>query len=880
MNRTLPKTNKALGLSEEEVPHRREKYGSNQMTPPRRKGFFSHFLSNMNDPVIRVLLIALAVNLLFVFRTSDWVETLGIGISVFLATFISTLSEYGSENAFSKLQMEEQNFLCRVRRDGTVKEIPISEIVVGDILLLSAGDKIPADGFLIEGKLSVDQAAMTGETKEVAKRPGHGEKLAPNSPSALLRECTVVLGSGEMEVTVVGDKTFIGEISREISLDTRQSPLKLRLTKLASQISRLGYAAALLVAVAYLLNEILFDSDMSRVLILQKLSDLPFMLSTLLDAFMLGLTVIVVAVPEGLPMMIAVVLSSNIKKMARDMVLVRKPVGIEAAGSMNLLFTDKTGTLTEGKLCVTEVFTSTEGFSSAAVLKREAMPLYEQLHLCSFYNTEASHTEKNISGGNTTERALLRFFMGEDKPTPCRILGKSVFDSDKKYSCATLSLMGGVTLFKGAPERLVPFVTHELNKSGKEIPFDKSAFLARMDALTAKGARVLVAAFTKGEMSTPKNLTLVCGIAMSDKIRAEARASVLALKDAGIGVVMITGDNPETARTIATACGLLSRSTDLCLTSDQMSEMSDEQLADALPRLAVVARALPRDKSRLVRVAQARGLVCGMTGDGINDAPALRRADIGFAMGSGTQVAKEAGDIIILDNNLASIVRAVLYGRNIFKSIRKFITLQLTMNFCAVGVSMIGPFLGVDAPVTVIQMLWINIIMDSLGGLAFAGEPPLSSYMKEKPKRRDEPILNAYMISEILMLGGFTILLSLLFLKLPGIVLRFRTTENDLCLLTAFFAFFIFAGVFNCFNARTDRLDLFAGISKNRPFMLIMLAISVIQIGFVYLGGDLLRTMPLSVSEILTALSIALLVFPFEFIRKLIWKISVSRAGY
>ena len=467
------------------------------MTPPRKKGFWAHFFSNMNDPVIRVLLIALAVNLIFVFRTADWVETLGIGISVLLATFISTLSEYGSENAFARLKMEEENFLCRVRRDGVIKEIPLGEIVVGDILLLSAGDKIAADGFLIEGALSVDQSAMTGETKEVAKTPRKNEKLSPESRSALLRECTVVSGEGEMEVTVVGDKTFIGEISREISLDTRQSPLKLRLTRLASQISRLGYAAAVLVGVVYLINALLLDCGMDRALILSKLTDLPFMLNTLLDAFTLGLTVVVVAVPEGLPMMIAVVLSSNIKKMTRDMVLVRKPVGIEAAGSMNLLFTDKTGTLTEGKLCVTEVFTSSESFPSASKCRDGAKSVFELLRLCACYNTEATLSAQKISGGNATERALLSFFSFKDTAPVCRVLSKQSFDSNKKYSSASISVMGGITLFKGAPERLLPFVTHAIDKNGESIPFDKAAFLSRMDSLTKGGSRVLLTAFTR-----------------------------------------------------------------------------------------------------------------------------------------------------------------------------------------------------------------------------------------------------------------------------------------------------------------------------------------------------------------------------------------------
>ena len=880
MNNTISRIKRGGGLTSDEVSISRSKHGTNQMTPPRRKSFFSHFFANMNDPVIRVLLIALGSNIFFVFRTSDWVETVGIGISVFLATFISTLSEYGSENAFSKLREESEIYLCRVRRDNLVKEIPIDEIVVGDIVLLSPGDKIPADGFLTNGNLQVDQSAMTGETREVAKMPRKRDKLDPSSPCALLRECTVVSGEGEMEVAVVGDKTFIGEISREITLDTRQSPLKLRLTKLAAQISRLGYAAAILVGTVYLINAIFLDSGMDRAIILSKVTDIRFLLTNCLNALTLGLTVVVVAVPEGLPMMIAVVLSSNIKKMARDMVLVRKPVGIEAAGSMNILFTDKTGTLTEGRLCVTEFFTDHETYTSAIKCRSSAGAIYNMLRLCALCNTSAELSGNKVVGGNTTEQALLSAMLPMSADTGCQILSREPFDSVRKYSSAYISASGGITLFKGAPERLLPFVVSALGKDGNKISFDRSSFLSHLERLTGSGSRVLVTAFCEGKHTEPRNLTLICGVAMSDRIRPEARHSVEELKAAGIHVVMITGDNVDTAKAIATSCGLISRHSDLCLSSDDLAKMSDMQIAEVLSRLAVVARALPGDKSRLIRIAQEKGLVCGMTGDGINDAPALKRADIGFAMGSGTQVAKDAGDIIILDNNLASIVRAVLYGRNIFKSIRKFIVLQLTMNFCAVGVTMICPFLGIDSPVTVVQMLWINIIMDSLGCLAFAGEPPLPSCMKEKPKKRDDPLLNSYMVNEILILGGFTIALSLFFLKSPAVICRFRASDDNIYLLTAFFAFFIFAGVFNCFNARTDRLDLFAGFSRNRPFMVIMFLISVIQIGFVYLGGEILRTTPLTFSEMTTALTMALLVFPAEFIRKLFWKIVIKHQGY
>ncbi len=875
MNTTIQR-----GLCENEVIASREKHGSNRMTPPKKKRFIARFIGNMGDPVIKILLFALVVNLLFISAPSDWIETIGIALSVFLATLISTISECGSENAFSRLNAENENYPCRARRDGIVVHLPTNELVVGDIVLLSAGDKIPADGFLIGGKLGVGQAAMTGENREVEKRPHKGDTLSPSAPSALLRECEVLSGEGEMEIAAVGDKTFIGEISREIVMDTRESPLKLRLGKLASQISRLGYAAAVLVGLVYLFNNIVLESGMHPALIMTKLSDVRYLFSTALSAFMLGLTVVVMAVPEGLPTMIAVVLSSNMKRMTRDMVLVRKPVGIEAAGSMNLLFTDKTGTLTEGELSLTRLFTDIHDCRNVTDLAKVNKAAYERLFLTARFNTAAELSKGRAIGGNTTEQALLMAFARERSATPCRLLAKEPFDSTKKFSHATVSAFGGITLFKGAPERLLPHIRYSLGADGRKVSFDADAFLSKMNAMTSGGARVIVAAFSDGTHGNLRDLTLICGIAMADKIRHEAKRSVEALRGAGIGVVMITGDNKDTAVAIAEKCGVLTKNRNLCLTSDEMAAISDSRLCELLPNLAVVARALPTDKSRLVRIAQESGLVVGMTGDGINDAPALKRADIGFSMGSGSQVAKEAGDIIILDNNLASIVKAVLYGRNIFKSIRKFIVFQLTMNFCAVGISMICPFFGIEAPITVVQMLWINIIMDTLGGLAFAGEAPLPSCMKEKPKRREEPILCSYMVNQILLLGGFTIALSLYFLKSPAILSHFRTATDDIYTLTAFFAFFIFAGVFNCFNARTDRLALFAGLGKNKAFLIIMPTVLAIQIAFTYFGGNVLRTAPLLPSEMNTAFLMALLVFPAEFLRKLLWKLVIKKPRY
>ncbi|MBQ8416015.1 MAG: cation-transporting P-type ATPase, partial [Clostridia bacterium] len=714
----------------------------------------------------------------------------------------------------------------------------------------------------------------------------------PASPSSLFRGCTVTSGSGEMVVTAVGDATFLGEISREIQTEQRESPLKLRLSKLAKQISILGYVAAVLVALVYLFNTFVLDSGMQPAVIYLKLSNVPYLFTHLFRAFTLGLTVVVVAVPEGLPMMIAVVLSSNIRKMVKDQVLVRKPVGIESAGSMDLLFTDKTGTLTEGKMKLSSILLPDQKNVSPKQFYKDSSMAARLLPLCFRYCNEATlgtgtSGEKQALGGNATGRAVLESILSLPEPTGVRVLSHLPFDSSRKYAAVTLGGKLSMTLVLGAPERILPHVKEELRADDSMGRFSRKETEERIKKETQRGVRVLCVAIScEGSRAETfaggirGSLCYVCSLALVDPLRREAAPSVAKLQDAGVQVVMITGDSKETAEAIAQGCGILNSKNDLVLTGEEISRLSDKRLGELLPRLAVVARALPTDKSRLVRVAEELGRVTGMTGDGINDAPALRRADIGFSMGSGTQVAKDAGDIIILDNNLSSIVRAVLYGRTIFKSIRKFITLQLTMNFCAVGVTMICPFLGIDSPVTVVQMLWINIIMDTLGGLAFAGEPPLADYMREPPKRRDEPILNGYMINQILFLGSFTVALCLFFLKSPTVTACFRSAPNHIYLLTAFFALFIFSSVFNCFNTRTDRLRLFAGINKNKIFLLIMAAILSIQILFVYLGGSVLRTAPLTPKELLVTMLLSLSVFPAEMIRKALWRLFGKRNGF
>jgi calcium-translocating P-type ATPase len=900
-------------LPPEEVEASRRTHGSNRLSVRKAKSFPRRFFENLGDPVIRILLGALVLNLLVSLggEGADWVETGGIALAVLLATLISTLSEHGSEAAFAKLSSACGQAFCRVRRRsagdthgaGEMIEIPLEEAVVGDIAILGAGEMIPADGVLLSGSLLLDQAAMTGESCEVQKTPlRQGDpaeaELSPSAAHALLRGCVILSGSGEMLVTRVGDSTFLGHISEEVQTDTRESPLKLRLTRLAEQISRLGYVAAALVAVVFLLGVFLLDSEFEGAVILQKLTDRRYVLDQLFHALMLGLTVLVVAVPEGLPMMIAVVLSSNIKRMVKDQVLVRKPVGIEAAGSLNLLFTDKTGTLTEGRLSIGRIVAGDGStYADTRDLRRAAPRLFGYFSDACRTNTasaagKAEGDSLRALGGNGTDRALLDAVLPYSAAAHSEVLFSVPFDSGRKTSCALVRREGREVLYvKGAPEILMGRLTDAYRPDGSRGVLDRAALARRIQAMTERGGRVILCAEAvsgRGALPTRARLeggdygalTLVCAVLLSDRLRGEASPSVRKLRKAGVHVVMMTGDNRDTAKAIAESCGILGQGVDLVLESRELAGMRDGEIREILPRLGVVARALPADKSRLVRIAQEAELVVGMTGDGINDAPALKRADVGFAMGAGTQVAKDAGDIIILDNNLASMVRAVLYGRTIFKSIRKFITLQLTMNFCAVGVTMICPFIGIDSPVTVVQMLWINLIMDTLGGLAFAGEAPLASYMEEKPKRRDEPILNRYIIGEIAWLGCFTVALCLLFLKLPAITGRFRSATDNIYLLTAFFALFIFASVFNCFNTRTDRLNIFAGLSRNKGFCFIMIAVLTVQILFVYIGGAVLRTVPLTKEEMGVTFLLALTVFPAEFLRKVWRRLSGKTEGY
>ena len=865
----MQETHKAL--TSDEVIASREIHGENKLGEHKKKGFIRSFLGNLNDPIIKILIIALFLNIIISIPNVNWFESCGIGASIFIATLVSTISEYSSENAFEKLRQRDGGRLAFVKRADGVSKIPEEEVVVGDIVVLESGMSVPADATIFNGYVTLDESALTGESSEVEKRA----ELTEEKSRELLKGSLVTGGYAEAIVTRVGEKTYYGRVAKELERETRPSPLKKRLSHLAKTISRLGYFLAGITALAYLFNSFVIDTHFVISDTLALLGDYKFVFSKLLSALTLAISITVVAVPEGLPMMITVVLSSNMKKMARDNVLVRKMVGIETSGNINLLFTDKTGTLTEGKLKLKEIYgANAEKISlNEMKIKKE---FKECFTLCTFYATNAKVNGKEIISNDACETALIEY-ASFFKPR-ARVVEKLPFDSTKKYSACALCYEGkSLTVFKGAPERLINNSVKYLDQDGQILKINEQILKKlrqKLNELASKSYRVIAMGIKEEFLDTSLNeITFLGLVAFRDKVRKEVPGAIKCVQEAGVGVVMITGDNPTTAEAVAKETGIISpySGRSLIIKAEELAKMTDEEVAKILPRLAVVARALPSDKTRLVTISQRAKYVVGMTGDGVNDAPSLKGADVGFAMGSGTEVAKEAGDIVIKDNNFASVVKAILYGRTIFESIRKFIQFQLIMNFSAVGISLLGPFIGVDTPVTITQMLWINIIMDTLGALAFATEPPLSFYMKQKPKSADEKILSKKMIRTIIVTSLYVLSLCVWFLKSDtcGMIL---SNGQEKYLLSAFFGMFIFTGVFVCFLSRTERVNVFSNISKNRAFILIMLLVSIMQISFIYFGGNLFRTVPLSPRDLLFTIVVSFTVIIFDFIRKLFEK--------
>ena len=853
------------GLSNEEVIKSREKYGMNIFSKKKQDSFFKLLLETFGDPIIKILLIALGIKTIFLIRDFDWYETVGIVLAIMVASLISSISEYGSLKAFNKLTDETSKISVRVKRNGQVISIPIDMVVVNDLVLLGTGDKIPADGIIVSGNVSVDESMMNGESKEVNKSYSEGNNV-------VYMNTVVYSGEALMKVLYVGDNTFYGKMMGQLQEGDDESPLKLRLSKLANDISKIGYISSILVAISYLFYMVVIINDFDKNLILGTFCNGRLLFGYILNALTLCVSIIVVSVPEGLPMMITLVLSSNMKRMLKNNVLVRKLIGIETAGNINVLFTDKTGTLTKGKLEVVGFLDSLGNDIEYNIMNKKIKDLF---NMNMYINNESVYDKDNnmIVGGNITDRAILNFV--KEYKIDYKLISRELFNSKNKYMHTKIKYNNHtINLVKGAYEVVYKMCNSYYDEFGNKHILDNIKELDdKIRKISGNKIRILCLAVNE-DRETINNMTLIGFVMLKDEVRENVPLGIDLVKKAGIHTVMITGDNKETAVGIAREINLLDSDDDIILTHDKLDIMSDEEVIKIFSKIKVIARAMPQDKSRLVEIAKKLDLVVGMTGDGVNDALALKKADVGFAMGSGTEVAKEASDIVILDNNFYSITNAILYGRTIFKSIRKFIICQLTINFCSLCVSIIGPFIGVPVPITVIQMLWINMIMDTLSGFAFSYEPALKEYMFELPKKKNENIINSYMLNQIIVTGIFSAGLCIFFLKSS---FTNRLFGSDI--LTAFFGLIIFISILNSFAARTYRLNILANITKNKVFIGVITFVFLMQIYLIYNGGTVFRTNGLSINEFIYMFMLSLLVVPVDFVRKIILKKNGNELG-
>ena len=873
---------KFTGLTTAEAEASRAKYGTNAIPEPAWTTFGQAFRATFRDPMIRILLVMAALMIAMYFAGhAEIYEPVGTIVTVIIVATVTARTNVASDTEYRALRARSAKDTAKVCRDGGLIVLPVDDIVVGDHVILQGGNKIPADGMLIAGELRVNNTALNGETEECPKAPADSSYAFPEEitgeafvdDATLFRGAVVFDGEGVMEVRRVGTETMMGRMASEMQAREPDSPLQLKLAKLADQIAAFGYISSVGIISLYMMFFALRAGGLEAYVMLgwsQIFVDL-------IQAVSLAILIIVCAVPEGLPLMISLVLMQNTSRMLARGVLVRRAVGIETAGSLNILFSDKTGTITGGRLEVVDFFTADGTVLSAEELERHPL-LYGKLKTAIGTNCAAMYDETgSVVGGNPTDQAVMRFLGAENyramqADENCRAGKRQTFNSTNKFSQAELPARG-VVVYKGAPEALLARAKYAFRPEGELTAFDADALNEKINAYATRAMRVLAFGysarpFQKSEIN--EDVVLIGFAAIRDDVRPEAREAITEVQEAGVQVVMVTGDRRETAVAIAREAGLLRADSDLVLTSSDLAQMNDAEVQRVLPQLRVIARALPTDKSRIVRLSQTMNLVVGMTGDGVNDSPALRRADVGFAMGSGTEAARDAGDIVILDDNFRSIKDAILYGRTIYNSIRKFIVFQLTINVAAVMISFAAPLLGMETPLSITQFLWINLVMDTLAALAFGGEPALRRFMDEKPKQRDESIISKYMVSSIGVGSLWCFALSLYFLMSGAAHAYFRPDEANHYLLTGYFAFFIFMAVFNAFNARTDSKNLFDNISHNPGFLRVMGLIVVIQVAMTYLGGEILHCYGLTLTEWAFVLGMAVTIVPIDLLRKMV----------
>lgn len=879
------------GLSDQEVASSRQKHGANTIPDSEPTTFWQEFKETFGDPMIRILLVIAALMIvMFFFGYADIYEPLGTIVAVLIVAFVSAKTGVASDTKYRELKDSTKKDQCKVYRNGEITVIDVDDVVVGDKVLLQSGDKIPADGILVYGDLRVDNSALNGEAEECKKTAASSDtQLADDITGdtfvdsySLFRGAVVFDGEGVLDVRKVGLKTMMGKMAEEMQEEEPDSPLKVKLSILAKQISTFGYIGAIVIAVLYLVHFVIVAGGVGDFFAL----GMKDVIQKIVEAVSLAVVIIVCAVPEGLPLMISLVLMQNTSKMLDHNVLVRKAEGIETAGSLNILFSDKTGTITKGMLEVVDFFTADGNSIPLADLEKHTK-VKRLVNLAIGKNTQSMYdADHRVIGGNATDQAMMKFLgentfhaLAEDKN--CVITKSQGFNSTNKFSQARID-SEGKTFYKGAPERLLGASTKYLDGDGNIKTIDKAALDKKIDALAEKAMRVLAFGYSEQAMTENKindDVVIIGLVGIRDDVRAEAKDAIAEVQKAGIQVVMITGDRLETAVAIAKDAGLLKTNSDRAISSAELNAMSDDEVKRIIPNIRVIARALPTDKSRMVRLCQEMNLVVGMTGDGVNDSPALKRADVGFAMGSGTEAAKEAGKIVILDDNFKSIKDAIWYGRTIYHNILKFCKFQLVINVTAVVVSAIAPFFGVEEPLKVTHLLFVNLVMDGLGAIMLGNEPALAKYMDEKPRRRDEGIISKNMAIQIGVMGAWLTLVSFLYLKLPFFRNLFANEEQH---LTGYFVLFIVSALFNGFNVRDDGFGIFKGLNENTGFLKVFFTVIIIQAIIVnaalvpfeafHFIGKMFSCVPFGPAGWLIVLLLALTMIPVDLVRKVITK--------
>ncbi len=817
------------GLSSAEVERSRAEYGENILTPPARTSLWKLYLEKYKDPIIQILLVAAVFSLVIATIEDNYIETLGIIIAIFLATTIGFLFERDAAKKFSSLTAMDDDTMVKAIRDGAVCLVPRREVVVGDYIVIETGDEIPADGKLVQSdSLQINESSLTGELlteKEVTpSRYPRGEEAYPKD--MVLRSTMVMNGSGIFVVTAVGDNTEIGKVAITSTETTQvKTPLNIQLDRLAKIISKVGTGISVAAFVIFLVHDILTDDAVWHS------DNYLLMAEVVLKYFMMAVTLIVMAVPEGLPMAVTLALALNMRRMLKSNNLVRKLHACETMGAVTVICTDKTGTLTENKMTV-------------AVLEELGNERREERDL--LYQAIALNTTATHDVGNPTEQALLKWLMqqGVDYRTirdSHTITHRQPFTTELKYMSTTAD---GITYIKGAPEVILEM---RGERNDEELQIDEIKETLR--GWQEKGMRTLAFAIDRGE---GVELQAICAI--SDPLRQEVPDAVRQCVNAGIDVKIVTGDTSATALEIARQIGILGERREKrgerreSITGAEFAALSDEEALEIVGDLKVMSRARPADKQRLVEMLQRRGEVVAVTGDGTNDAPALNHAHVGLSLGSGTSVAKEASDMTLLDDSFRSIVHAVMWGRSLYKNIQRFLYFQLVVNVTALLLVLGGSVIGTEMPLTVTQILWVNLIMDTFAAMALASLPPSREVMNDKPRNRDEFIITPSIGKDIISNGlFFFVLMFAMFIHClydedPGIQLHE---------LSLFFTTFVMLQFWNLLNAKTlgSRHSCLHRLWADRGMLIIMVAILLGQWLIVTFGGQMFRTTPLSLTE-------------------------------